>query len=263
MASKRNVSETQTPSKSQTTSSNMTSNETVSEPKKPSKLEEAILYNNPVQESILRNLPPRDFLRMRLAGVRISPSLTRKLQSKYLLAYCSESDHFVNNMKDFDDGIIVQPCTNKNPRSHNYLDNYACKACIDADPLGRSAAEDMLLLSARRKLCSDCTAPFVPAGFLNFFYHEGCTCREETKSWECSDCWNVGLQNLENKISADLGQTQTSCATPGCGGNHLSEYEHEFLTDEDDIKMFVSGIRCMICKGTSLAASHFSSSRDS
>lgn len=188
MASKRNVSETQTSSELQKTSSNMASNETVNEPKKLSKLEEAILYNNPVQESILRNLPPRDFLRMRLAGVRIPPSLTRELQSKYLIAYCSESNHFVNNKKDFDDGTIVEPCSNPNPRKHNYLDNYACKACIAADPFGRSAAEDMLLLRARRKLCSGCTAPFVPAGFLNFFYHEGCTCREEPKSWECSDC---------------------------------------------------------------------------
>lgn len=73
----------------------------------------------------------------------------------------------------------------------------------------------------------------------------------------------MGLQTLENKISADLEQTQTSCATPGCGGNHLSEYEHKVLTEEGDIKMFVSGIRCMICKGTSLVASHFSFDRDS
>ena len=263
MASKRNVSETETSSKRQKTSSNIASNETVSEPEKPSKLEEAILYNNPIQESILRNLPPRDFLRMRLAGVRISPSLTRELQSKYLFAYCNESNHFVNNVKDFDDGIIVQPCSNPNPQKHNYLDNYVCKACIAADTFGRSVAEDMLLIRARRKICSDCTAPFVPAGFLNFFYQEGCTCHDETKSWECSDCWNVGLQALKKKIFADLEQTQTSCATPGCGGNHLSEYEHKVLTEEYDIKMSVSGIRCMICKGTSLIASHFSSVRDS
>ena len=212
-----------------------------------SPLERLMLSSGPFQESLIRNLTPKDFLKMRLAGVRISTCLTRNLQSKYLFSHCDVFERSVNTFKNCHGSANVRYCSSKTPQTHTYPDYYGCSFCINIDLLHRAPWEMRYLGYIQNSFCDKCVRSLIkqyPLGITN------CTCLEKwhKDGWQCEECWTPKLDPIINE-NRYLGKRDYSCATPCCGIPPRSSRPDRarFRWKHDD--MAASATLCTACNG--------------